>query len=388
MATVGPMTGSRSSTWARPVLLAAVLAVVASAGTACVDEPPPSGAPDATVAGRVLTRVDPATDGRFVVGVLVAQTGPLAAADARVLSGIEAVAATGAGRDPASPGGPLALEIVDTESDLRTATEAAGRLLDRGADVLVVGCDPDAARNAAVAAARTSRLVLAPCAAAGAAATNEVLFTLGPDDETQGRVLAEQAIGAGLLRAATVSELAPADGPRQCRAFVARYQELGGRLVAELEQPLGVGADVSATNLGRLERPDVVVSCVTTSSVPVLVATLRQLGIESPVLATTSADGAGLADPTVAYLAPVPLRPPTPSAQALIDRGVPANGAALLGAYALDVLIGAAADAKAVDGVALAAALRGAGTATRTDGIAFDAQQRLVLPLGLVPAIP
>jgi ABC-type branched-subunit amino acid transport system substrate-binding protein len=382
-------------------LAVAVLGVAMAGATGCGDAPRTGVAPEATVAGTRVVRVDPASDGRFLVGVLIARTGPLAPADSRLLAGIEAMQASGLGADPASPGGPLAIEVVDTASDLRTATEAAGRLLDRGADVLVVGCDPDAARNAAVAAARSGRLVLAPCAAAGAATGAAdgtsvdgtadgaaALFTFGPDDAIQGRVLAEQAMAAGLTTAATVAELAPADGTRQCRPFVERYEELGGRLVVELEQPLGVGADVSAANLARVERPTVVVSCVTTGSVPVLVTTLRELGIDSPVLATTAADGAGIVDPTVAYLVPVPLRPPTPAVQALLDRGVPAGsgGAGVLAALALDLLVGAAADAGAVDGAALAAALRGPGTAARADGATFDARQRLVPPMGLVPA--
>jgi ABC-type branched-subunit amino acid transport system substrate-binding protein len=369
-----------------------VLAALAAAVVpACVDEPArDTSAPAVTVAGEQLTRADPATDGRFVVGVLLAQSGPLAAADGRVLAGVQSELASLQSRSVASPGGPLAFDVVDTQSDLEVATEAAGKLLDRGADVLVVGCDPDVARNATRAAARSGRLVLAPCigdAALGPDATGGVLFTFGPDDVAQGRILAEQAIAAGLVTAATVSELTPADGTRQCRAFVARFAELGGRVVAELEQPLGVGADVSAANLARLEHPSVVVSCVTTASVPVLVSSLRALGLPIPVLATASADGAGIDDPTVAFLTPAAVRPPTPAVQALIDAGVPATSStSLLAALALELVVMASVDAGTVEGTALGAALRAPATTTRADGLAFDAQQRLVLPLGLVPA--
>jgi ABC-type branched-subunit amino acid transport system substrate-binding protein len=358
--------------------------------TGCVDEPSPSAAPDVTVAGRTITRIDPATDGRFVVGVLLARTGPLAAADQRVLSGIEAEVASLQSRGVTSPGGPVELDVVDTSSDLQVATEAAGRLLDRGADLLVVGCDPEVARNATRAAARSERLVLAPCigdAALAPDATGGVLFTFGPDDDAQGRILAEQAMAAGLATAATVAELRPPDGTRQCRSFAARYRELGGRVVAELEQPLGVGADVSAANLARLERPSVVISCVTTSSVAVLVSSLRSLDIQTPVLATASADGAGIVDPTVAYLTPAALRPPTPAVQALVDSGVPAtSGTTVLAALALELVVAASVDAGTVAGEALGAAMRSASTTARADGLAFDERQRLVLPLGLVPA--
>jgi ABC-type branched-subunit amino acid transport system substrate-binding protein len=366
----------------------ALAALVAVTTAACASDPPERGAVE--VAGRAITRVDPAADGRFVVGVLVAQTGPLAGADARVLDGVRAEVAALAARGAATPGGPVELDVVDTASDLRVATEAAGKLVDRDADVLVVGCDPDVARNAARAAARSGRLVLAPCigdAALGPDATKGLLFTFGPDDTAQGRILAEQAIKAGLTTAATVAELSPPDGARQCRAFVARYGELGGRVVGELEQPLGVGADVSARNLAKLERPSVVVSCVTTSSVAVLVSSLRELGIATPVLATAAADGAGIVDPTVAFLTPAALRPPTPAVQALLDAGVPAtSGTTVLSALALELTVAAAGDAGTVDGVSLAAALRTPTTAARADGAAFDAAQRLVLPLGLVPA--
>jgi ABC-type branched-subunit amino acid transport system substrate-binding protein len=367
-----------------------VVLALLGALTGCVDEPSPDATPDVTVAGRTITRVDPATDGRFVVGVLLARTGPLAAADGRVLAGVEAEVASLQSRGVVSPGGPLELDVVDTESDLELATEAAGRLLDRGADLLIVGCDPEVARNATRAAARTARLVLAPCigdAALAPDATSGVLFTFGPDDDAQGRILAEQAINAGLASAATVAELRPPDGTRQCRSFAARYRELGGRVVAELEQPLGVGADVSAANLARLERPQVVVSCVTTSSVQVLVSSLRSLDIQTPVLATASADGAGIVDPTVAYLTPAALRPPTPSVQALVDSGVPASsGTTVLAALALELVVAASIDARTVGGEALAAVMRSPATAARADGLAFDEQQRLVLPLGLVPA--
>jgi len=372
-------------------LAAVVLAIVLAAfGTACADETVGQQRRDSRaeteVEARTLTRRDPAADGRFLVGVLVARTGPLAAADARVLAGIEA-AVTALRARGVPPTLIPELEIVDTTSDLPTATTAAGRLLDRDADVIIVGCDPEIARNATLAASRSGRLVLAPCVGDAGVDHSGVLFTFGPDDDAQGRVLAEQAMSVGLDTAAAVSELTPADGSRVCRAFVARYQELGGRVLAELEQPLGVGADVSARNLARLERPDVVISCVTTSSVAVLVSTLRELGIATPVLATAAADGAGIVDPTVAYLEPAPLRPPTPAVQALVDAGVPGTSAVtVLSALAVELLVGAAADAGTVEGSGLAAALRSPASAARADGLTFDDRQRLVLPLGLVPA--
>jgi ABC-type branched-subunit amino acid transport system substrate-binding protein len=366
-------------------------ALTASALSACVDEPTvDAGRSAVTVAGTHVAREDPASDGRTVIGVLLAQSGPLAAADARVLAGVQAEVASLQARGASSPGGPIELVVADTGSDLQVATEAAGRLLDRGADVLVVGCDPDVARNATRAAARSGRVVLAPCigdAALGPDATGGVLFTFGPDDGAQGRILAEQAIASGLTTAATVSELTPADGTRQCRAFVARFQELGGRVVAEIEQPLGVGADVSASNLARLERPAVVVSCVTTGSVSVLVSSLRALDVQTAVLATASADGAGIIDPTVAYLTPAALRPPSPAVQALLDAGIPATSSvSVVSALALELLIAASNDAGTIAGDQVAAALRSPATAARADGLAFDDQQRLVLPLGLVPA--
>jgi ABC-type branched-subunit amino acid transport system substrate-binding protein len=147
----------RSTTHPSPVVaVAVVLAIVLVAIVAgCADEtvgiPERDSRPQTEVEGTTLTRRDPADDGRFLIGVLVARTGPLAAADARVLAGIEA------GIDALRARGvPAALvpelEIVDTTSDLPTATTAAGRLLDRDADVLVVGCDPEIARNTTLAA--------------------------------------------------------------------------------------------------------------------------------------------------------------------------------------------------------------------------------------------
>jgi hypothetical protein len=114
---------------------------------------------------------------------------------------------------------------------------------------------------------------------------------------------------------------------------------------------------------------------------------LRELGITTPVLATAAADGAGIVDPTVAYLEPAPLRPPSPALQAIIDSGVPATSAVtVLSALAIELLVGAASDTGTVDGAALAAALRSPASAARADGFTFDERQRLVLPLGLVPA--
>lgn len=368
--------------------VATTLLLVATLLTGCADErlAAPRDPARTEVRSSTVERRDPADDGRFVVGVLLARSGPLAAADSRVLVGIEAQVEAMQARGLPAELLPELL-IFDTESDLPTATTGAGRLLDRGADVLVVGCDPEIARNATLAAARSQRLVLAPCVGDAKMDGASALFTFGPDDDAQGRVLAEQAMSVGLDTAAAVSELTPADGSRVCRSFVARYQELGGRIIAELEQPLGVGADISARNLARLERPKVVVSCVTTSSVAVLVSTLRELHIDTPVLATAAADGAGIVDATVAYLQPAALRPPTPSIQALIDSGVPATSAvAVLSALALELLVGAASDSGAVDGESLAAGLRSESTAERTDGLSFDQTQRLVLPLGLVPA--
>jgi hypothetical protein len=126
---------------------------------------------------------------------------------------------------------------------------------------------------------------------------------------------------------------------------------------------------------------------VTTGSVSVLVSSLRALDVQTAVLATASADGAGVVDPTVAYLTPAALRPPSPAVQALLDAGIPATSSvSVVSALALELLIAASNDAGTIAGDQVAAALRSPATAARADGLAFDDQQRLVLPLGLVPA--
>jgi hypothetical protein len=112
-----------------------VVVLVLLAMPACADEPVQDARSSVTVAGVQITRDDPATDGRFVVGVLLAQSGPLAAADGRVLAGLQAELTSLQSRGVTSPGGAVVLDVVDTKSDLRLATEAAGKLLDRGADL-------------------------------------------------------------------------------------------------------------------------------------------------------------------------------------------------------------------------------------------------------------
>ena len=74
----------RSTTHPSPVVaVAVVLAIVLVAIVAgCADEtvgiPERDSRPQTEVEGTTLTRRDPADDGRFLIGVLVARTGPLA----------------------------------------------------------------------------------------------------------------------------------------------------------------------------------------------------------------------------------------------------------------------------------------------------------------------
>jgi ABC-type branched-subunit amino acid transport system substrate-binding protein len=361
---------------ARHRLLIVVVATLAVVAPACRDAAPVSEPratePPVTVAGHTETSADPRTDRRLVVGLLFAATGAQAGTD-------HPVAITTRAQLARQRAAGVALDVLeaDTASVLATGTDAARRLLDAGAEVLLVGCDGDVLVNAARVASRRQALVISACAGDtrfGADVAGTLAFTLGAANDVQGALLAERAMANGWDRALTITDLTPADGTQQCRAFTTRYRALGGTTVAELEVAADSSGDEVAAQAARLPAPAVVISCVGAGRVGEFLGALRARGVTAPVLAGTGGDGVD----GVGHLTPVVLAPDTRAVQSLQATGAPVYGRALLGAAAVDVVLALAVGDPTADGPQLAAALRRAPVATAFGTFRVDAGQRLV----------
>jgi branched-chain amino acid transport system substrate-binding protein len=192
----------------------------------------------------------------------------------------------------------LELQVIDTQLDPEQTLAAAIDLLDQGAVALLVTCDVDFATPAIQEALSREVLAVAPCIGTDQMGPNRfgdqgsLAFSFGNVAQDEGAAMAEFAVDQGWMTAATVKDNLIVYFQDVVDAFAARYQQLGGTIVAEEEFTNFDGTIGSVVSSVAQEDVDVIATSTAFDDMPAMVQGLRSLDNQTPIICGWSCDGA------------------------------------------------------------------------------------------------
>lgn len=237
---------------------------------------------------------EPLPDNAIVIGALMATSGFLADYDEPALvaaqNRVDALNEAGG-----LLGRPVVLRHVDSHTELSIMKNGAEQLLLDGIDLMLVTCDAAYARPALEALATTGTLVISPCGTDDLWVTGELgerVFSLGTPVSTEAALLVSLAGDRGFASAAVIIDQTSAEAAAVCEAFEQGFEAAGGQVSGPyryqptdpgLLEPILFGLDSAG--------PEAIVFCGTRLVAPEILAPIRALGFNQPILASSTMDG-------------------------------------------------------------------------------------------------
>jgi branched-chain amino acid transport system substrate-binding protein len=270
------MTGSTRARLALVMVAAAALVVAATAAAR-------------THAGSPIV-IGWAFDGK---GAMAPFDGPaLAAAQLRVKQ-LDANGGVG--------GRPLVIKTCDTQNNKPAIAKAcAQKLLSQGANVIFTTCDVDFAAPVVQEAINRGVLAVAPCIGTDQMGPKRfgpkgaLAFSFGNVAQDEGSAMADFAWKKGWRTAAIATDTVIVYFKDVTKAFQARWQQLGGKVVdSETYQSLGSTNVQNVVSRLQNVKADVVVTSTAGAfgALSTLVSGLRSLGNDTPILNSWAGDG-------------------------------------------------------------------------------------------------
>jgi branched-chain amino acid transport system substrate-binding protein len=197
----------------------------------------------------------------------------------------------------------LRIVTCDTQGNKpATAKSCAARLLGQRADVIFTTCDVDLAAPVVQEAINRGVLAVAPCIGTDQmgpkrfGSKGRLAFTFGNVAQDEGSAMAEYAWKRGWRTASLATDSVIVYFRNVVQAFKARWEQLGGEIAAEESyQSLGGSPATWQNAVSRLngERADVIVTATAGAfgALPAVVAGLRSLGNNTPILNSWAGDG-------------------------------------------------------------------------------------------------
>ncbi len=315
-----------------------------------------------------------ATGEPIIIGAAVDLAGNMAPFDAPALTAaqitIDKINAAGGVR-----GRPLKMEVIDTKLDpAQTKTAAVDLLTKSKADILWVTCDVDFATPAIQAGLDAKKLTVSPCIGTDQMGPKrfgepgKLAFSFGNVAQDEGAAMAEWAVKAGYKSAIVVPDNLLAYFQNVCDSFTQRFEEKGGKIVAETAFQTGDDSVNSLASNVAKNSADMIALCTFPPSITPAVQGMRDAGITSPMVSPWSGDGTfwipkDLSDFHVTTFASVFGDDPNPDVAELVKAmeakgNAPGTGGFLTGAGAIEGIVAAieATDGD-LDGTKLAAAM-------------------------------
>lgn len=228
----------------------------------------------------------------IVIGAAIAKTGYLAPYDGNIAAVEQLVDETNAkgGID----GHKLTIIQTDNRSDPQQAPVAAQKVIEGGADVLLLSCEALTAAAAAPVAEEHNELNFSMCAGEpgyGPPYTGHLSFSGNPD------FLSEVSAGAsflhqqGIKRPFLMCDTAIVMGKAQCSAFEQTWEKLGGSIAGSAD--FANGDESVASQVSELKRSnaDAVVMASYPPGGAAAIKQIRAAGIDVPILGGSSFDG-------------------------------------------------------------------------------------------------
>ena len=233
--------------------------------------------------------------GEILIGGALSQTGVQAPLDEPGLRGAQvAVKALN------EAGGVLGKQIkfvnIDGKSDPVTVGNVTVELLDQGAELIVAPCDFDFGGPASREAQSAGKVGISTCASDplySSWSLGDLQFTLSMWNTTMGAAAAEYAFNErGWKTAYVVTDQFIAYTKSLSKYFLEHFAALGGKIL--LEDTYTNGDNDFSAQLARLkalgETPDVVFISSYGTDIAMIIRTLRESGIDSPVVGGDSYD--------------------------------------------------------------------------------------------------
>ncbi len=196
-------------------------------------------------------------------------------------------------------GRPLEIVTCDTQGNKPAiAKSCAAKLIGQGADIIFTTCDVDFAAPVVQEAINAGKLTVAPCIGTDQmgpkrfGAKGKLAFSFGNLAQDEGAAMADFAYTHKHWKtAALATNTLLVYFKNVVQAFKARYTQLGGKVVAEeTYQSFANNVGTAVSKLNGV-KADVIVTSTAFAELPGLVAGLRTLGNETPILNSWAGDG-------------------------------------------------------------------------------------------------
>ncbi len=180
------------------------------------------------------------------------------------------------------------------------ARACAAKLLSQGANVIFTTCDVDFATPVVQEAINRGVLAVAPCIGTDQmgpkrfGAKGRLAFSFGNVAQDEGSAMAQFAWSKGWRTASLATDTVIVYFKDVVKAFKARFTQLGGKIVAEESyQSLGSTNITNAVTRLNGQKADVIVTSTAGAfgALPQMIAGLRTLGNQTPVLNSWAGDG-------------------------------------------------------------------------------------------------
>jgi branched-chain amino acid transport system substrate-binding protein len=198
-------------------------------------------------------------------------------------------------------GRPLKIVTCDTQGNKPAiAKSCAAKLLGKKADVIFTTCDVDFAAPVVQTAINAGKLTVAPCIGTDQmgpkrfGAKGQLAFSYGNVAQDEGSAMAQYAYARGWRTASLATDTVIVYFKDVVKAFKARFTQLGGKIVTEESyQSLGSTSQQNLITRLNAKQADVIVTATAGSfgALPPIVAGLRSLGNETPILNSWAGDG-------------------------------------------------------------------------------------------------
>ncbi len=198
-------------------------------------------------------------------------------------------------------GRPLKIVTCDTQGNKPAiAKSCAAKLLGQKADVIFTTCDVDFAAPVVQTAINAGKLTIAPCIGTDQmgpkrfGAKGQLAFSYGNVAQDEGSAMAQYAYARGWRTASLATDTVIVYFKDVVKAFKARFTQLGGKIVTEESyQSLGSTSQQNLITRLNAKQADVIVTATAGSfgALPPIVAGLRSLGNETPILNSWAGDG-------------------------------------------------------------------------------------------------
>src|SRR6476659_1671180 len=181
------------------------------------------------------------------------------------------------------------------------AKACARKLLSQGADVIMTTCDVDYAAPVVQESINAGKLTVAACIGTDQmgpkrfGAKGRLAFSFGNVAQDEGSAMAEFAWKKGWRSASLATDTVIVYFRNVVQAFKARWEQLGGKVVAkESYQSLGGSNVQNAVSRLNGEDADVIVTATAGAfgALSTMISGLRTLGNDTPILNSWAGDGA------------------------------------------------------------------------------------------------